>query len=67
MNSSISVGRSLIFQIVKEVSSGVFAFKNIGERSTVKNYRLVKGYLCYKMLTSQNVSSEAQIKNFFIS
>ena len=28
---------------------------------------VVKGYLCYKMITSQNVSSEAQIKNFFIS
>ena len=27
----------------------------------------VKGYLCYKTITSQNVSSEAQIKNFFIS
>ena len=26
-----------------------------------------KGYLCYKMLTSQNVPSKAQIKNFFIS
>ena len=27
----------------------------------------LKGYLCYKTITSQNVSSEAQIKNFFIS
>ena len=27
----------------------------------------VKGYLRYKMITSQNVSSEAQVKNFFIS
>ena len=26
-----------------------------------------KGYLRYKTITSQNVSSEAQIKNFFIS
>ena len=26
-----------------------------------------KGYLHYKMITSQNVPSEAQIKNFFIS
>ena len=25
-----------------------------------------KGYLCYKMITSQNVPSKAQIKNFFI-
>ena len=29
--------------------------------------KLGKGYLRYKMITSQNVSSEAQVKNFFIS
>ena len=28
---------------------------------------LLKDYLCYKTITSQNVPSEAQIKNFFIS
>ena len=28
---------------------------------------IIKGYLRYKTITSQNVSSEAQIKNFFIS
>ena len=27
--------------------------------------RFFKGYLCYRMVTSQNVPSEAQIKNFF--
>ena len=27
----------------------------------------LKVYLCYKTITSQNMSSEAQIKNFFIS
>ena len=27
----------------------------------------IKGYLCYKMITSQNVPPIAQIKNFFIS
>ena len=27
----------------------------------------IKDYLCYKMITSQNMSSEAQIKKFFIS
>ena len=27
----------------------------------------VKGYLHYKTITSQIVSSEAQVKNFFIS
>ena len=27
----------------------------------------VKGYLCHKTITSQNVPSKAQIKNIFIS
>ena len=27
----------------------------------------LEGYLRYKMITSQNVSFEAQVKNFFIS
>ena len=31
------------------------------------NALTIKGYLYYKMTTSQNVPSEAQIKNFFIS
>ena len=26
-----------------------------------------KGYPCYKMITSKNVPSEAQVKDFFIS
>ena len=29
--------------------------------------KIVKDYLCYKTITSQNVSSETQVKNFFIS
>ena len=29
--------------------------------------KFIKGYLRYKTIISQNVSSEAQIKNFFIS
>ena len=31
------------------------------------NIFFFKGYLCYKIITSQSVSSEAQVKNFFIS
>ena len=27
----------------------------------------LKDYLCYKMITSQNMSSEAPVKNFLIS
>ena len=30
-----------------------------------KRIMALKGYLRYKTITSQNVSSEAQIKNFF--
>ena len=30
-------------------------------------YNSIKGYLSYKTVTSQNVSSGTQIKNFFIS
>ena len=30
-------------------------------------FNTLKGYLCYKRITSQNLSSETQIKNFFIS
>ena len=38
-NSSISVLRSLVFQIVGRFSSVVLVFKNVGERSTAKTYR----------------------------
>ena len=31
------------------------------------SYIILKGYLRYKTITSQNVTSKAQIKNFFIS
>ena len=34
--------------------------------TVLKQYYL-KGYLRYKMITSQNVPSEAQVKNFFVS
>ena len=27
----------------------------------------LKGYLCYKMITSQNALFESQVKNFFVS
>ena len=38
---------------------------NIHDKSVM--LKLFKGYLFFKMITSQNVSSEAQVKNFFIS
>ena len=42
-----------------------FIFHHNFCNSNVDNFS--KGYICYKMITSQNVSSEATIKNFFIS
>ena len=35
--------------------------------SKIQQMRKVKGCLLYKMITSQNVSFEASVKNFFIS
>ena len=29
------------------------------------NFLLFKGHLCYKIITSQDLISEAQVKNFF--
>ena len=31
----------------------------------IDNFAHMKGYLCYKMITSRNVSSKAQVKNFY--
>ena len=42
-------------------------FPNISLDHLKHQFGLVKGYLCYKTITSQNVSSEAQIQNFSIS
>ena len=42
MNSSVSVLRSLVFQIVGRFHLwSLYLFKNVGERSTAKNYRPV--------------------------
>ena len=42
--------------------------KHIQKQSSDVFYkkRILKGYLRYKMITSQNVSTEAQVKKFFI-
>ena len=37
------------------------------QNSNIVNESIVKDYLCYKTIPSQNMSSEAQVKNFFIS
>ena len=57
----------------KEICPQFKSFHFIGwDKDSQVNYYwficlwLFKGYLCYETITSQNVSSEAQIKNFFI-
>ena len=40
-------------------------YRNIWLGNTIINF-VIKGYLCYQTITSQNVSSEAQVKNYFI-
>ena len=47
-----------IFKILKEFFKG---------QKFSRVFQDFKGYLRYKTITSQNVSSEAQVKNFFIS
>ena len=40
---------------------------NSKDTRTISGAFIVKGYLKHKTITSQNVSSEAQVKNSFIS
>ena len=69
----VSAGRiSYYVGFVVKVNNGciqiVFCF--FYQKSSGNNSLLVlniKGYLCYKTITSQSVPSKAQIKNFFIS
>ena len=57
-----------------QVSSSLFPLGNVifvtfAKDDAKPTYFLnifLKGYLHYKTITSQNVSSEAQVKNFFI-
>ena len=44
-----------------------FAFAIESIERPLSQLKDLKGYLHYKKIASQNVSSEAQIKNFFIS
>ena len=53
--------RSKMLAVIKVVIEGM------AQMNEMNLPIILKGYLRYKMLTSQNLSSEAQIKNFFIS
>ena len=66
-----------VFSFVKAKTISNFALK-LAERSNhlfsvclmnqfFQTSVLLNSYLCYKKIISQNVSSEAQVKNFFIS
>ena len=55
----------MIIQKIKKIYGGVFPAL-LCQTSMMKLFcEIVKGYLRYKTITSQNVSSEAQVKNFF--
>ena len=43
------------------------AFKKLNQRQQISTHIVLKYYLHYKMMTFQNVSSEAQVKDVFIS
>ena len=51
-------------RMVKNTKTSISSEWNI---TFLQNKKILKGYLCYKMINSQNVLSEAQFKNFFIS
>ena len=42
-------------------------FLRFSEQTVAWHFSELKGYLRYKTITSQNVSPDAQVKNFFIS
>ena len=51
-------------RMVKNTKTSISSERNI---TFLQNKKILKGYLYYKMINSQNVLSEAQFKNFFIS
>ena len=53
--------RKILFEVM--IASKIFQRLDLSDDF----WEQFKGYLCYKMIISKNVSSEAQIKNFFIS
>ena len=61
--------KKLCLALHKGILSHFLVLYDLEGKSSVKEYFKVelKGHLRYKTITSQNVSSEAQIKNFFIS
>ena len=64
--TTISLKKKILNRTISKNGTTIRSDANI--RFTLLDLCLpFKGYLCYKTITSQNVSSEAQIKNFFIS
>ena len=57
---SSSVNNNIIFQILQKCFQNVQLF-------SINPIKSLKGYLRYKTITSQNMSYETQVKNFFIS
>ena len=65
-------GFSLLWYVAENPTSWAFSPspspRKIPPSRLTKGFQnSIKGYLCYKMIISQNVPPKAQIKNFFIS
>ena len=55
-----------MLRVSKRTTSNIFKANN-KDTTTMSGASVVKGYLQDKTITSQNVSSEGQVKNFFYS
>ena len=59
-----NMGKNISKNISKNLSS---KYSQNHDHAKQSARDVLKGYLCYRTITSQNVPSKTQIKNFFIS
>ena len=67
---NVVVPKPVIYSYILASAANAAAVSPNGIKALSANVAItlfIKGYLGYKTITSQNMSSEAQIKNFFIS
>ena len=68
LKAEFNLADNLYFSWMQLINSIPLNWRNIIKNNcSSTNLLLLKGYLRYKIITSQNVSSEAQVKNFFVS
>ena len=56
----------IIRNFVQVENPGVLGLGGLGRSIYDYSYIAFKGYLCYKKIISQNVPSQAQVKDFFV-